>query len=134
MIRSPFPELNTDFARNLILDNYRVIFVATIIVTSCLLLYPVLWGESSVIPDDQLQEIVYVDRNSGETFLLRARSSPEYHPETGDPTLIPGMYCEKCQAWKPVGPLETLQTSRIVHQCPIHKIPLLREGPLPDDL
>ena len=116
------------------MTHYRLYFVLATIIGSGLLLYPVLVGGTSSIPDDQLQEIVYVDRDTGETFLLRARSSPETHPETGDPTLIPGMYCEKCRAWKPVGPFELLQTSRIVHKCPIHKTPLLREGPLPDDL
>jgi hypothetical protein len=114
--------------------NYRVYYALAAIMISGLLLYPVLVGGSSTVPDEQLQEIVYVDRETGEAFLLRARSSPEYHPETGDPTLIPGMYCEKCRAWKPVGPLEVLQASRVPHKCPIHKTPLLREGPLPDDL
>lgn len=104
------------------------------IVISGLLLYPVLVGGTTSVPDEQLQEIVYVDRDTGETFLLRARSSPETHPETGEPTLVPGMYCEKCRAWKPVGPLEMLQTTRIVPKCPIHKSALLRDGPLPDDL
>ena len=114
------------------MTNYRVYFALAALVISGLLLYPVLVGGSSVVPDELLQEIVYVDRESGEAFLLRARSSPEYHPETGEPTLIPGMYCDKCKAWKPVGPMEMLQTSQFVHKCPIHKTRLLREGPLPE--
>lgn len=94
--------------------------------------YPLFVGGSSEVPDELLQEMVYVDMKTGETFLLRARSSPEYHPETGEPTLVPGLYCEKCNAWKPVGSMEMLQTNRSAHRCPIHKIPLVREGPLPD--
>ena len=94
--------------------------------------FPLFVGGSSAVPDELLQEMVYVDTVTGEAFLLRARSSPETHPETGEPTLIPALYCEKCQAWKPVGSMEMLQTNRSAHNCPIHKIPLLREGPLPE--
>ena len=95
--------------------------------------YPVLFGSSKTVPDELLQEIVYVDKESGDVFLLPARSSPEVHPETGEPTLIPGMYCEKCNAWKPVGPMEMLQTSRVPLVCPLHKTPMSIEGPLPEN-
>jgi hypothetical protein len=98
------------------------------------LFYPLFVGGSSVVPDELLQEMVYVDIKSGDAFLLRARSSPEINPETGEPTLIPGLYCEKCNSWKPVGSMEMLQTNRSAHRCPIHKIPLLRDGPLPEPL
>ena len=96
------------------------------------LLYPLFGGGSSEVPDDQLQEMVYVDTLTGEAFLLRARTSPESHPETGDPTLIPGLYCKQCKAWKPVGSLEMLQTNKSARNCPIHKTPLSPEGPLPE--
>ena len=116
------------------MGHYRIPAIFAAIAVAGALVYPLLFGGSSGVPDEQLQEIVYVDRESGETFLLRARLSPEYHPETGEPTLIPGMYCEKCRAWKAAGPLEMLQTSRIQPKCSVHKTPLLREGPLPDEL
>ena len=103
-----------------------------IVVVGGLACYPALFGGSTTVPDELLQEIVYVDKDSGDVFLLRARSSPEIHPETGEPTLIPGMYCEKCRTWKPVGPMEMLQSSKVTRVCPIHKIPLSLEGPLPD--
>ena len=110
----------------------RLSLIVLALVVSGLLLYPILVGGSSAVPDKLLQEIVYVDRESGEVFLLRARSSPEFHPETGEQTLIPGMYCEKCKAWKAVGPLETLQSSKVPHKCRIHKIPLVKDGPIPE--
>lgn len=99
-------------------------------------LFAIIWpfGHSSVVPDEQLQEFVYVDTKTGDAFLLRARSSPEYNPVTGDPTLIPGLYCLKCGAWKAVGPLEMLQTTQAPHLCPIHKIALTLDGPLPEAL
>ena len=112
---------------------YLVIcLVAVAIGTS--VLYPILVPGSSAAPDSQLQEIVYIDTKSGELFLRRARTSPEINPDTGERTLIPGMYCAQCKAWKPVGPIETLQKNHSARNCPIHKTPLLREGPLPDEL
>ena len=112
--------------------NFRIPCTLVVVLVTGWLVYPVLFGGSGSVPDKLLQKIVYVDRKTGAAFLLPARYSPEIHPETGEATLIPGMYCEKCRAWKPVGPLETLQTSRTPRLCPTHKIPLLREGPLPD--
>ena len=110
----------------------RIVFSFAALCLGGRLAYPVLFGGSLAIPDDQLQEIVYVDTESGEAFLLRARNSPESHPETGESTLIPGMYCPQCQSWKPVGPLEILQTSRVPQRCPVHRTLMLRDGPLPD--
>jgi len=115
------------------MKSYRIFVVLVTAMIGTGLLYLSTSGGSPVVPDDQLQEIVYVDSKSGEAFLLRARSSPELHPETGEPTLIPGMYCEKCKAWKPVGSMEMIQTNRFARRCPIHKVPLLREGPLPEE-
>lgn len=103
-------------------------------VVAALACYPVLFGGSTTVPDELLQEFVYVDKDSGDVFLLRARSSPELNPETGEPTLVPGMYCEKCNAWKPVGPIEMLQTSRVPRVCPVHKTTLSLDGPLPEAL
>ena len=111
--------------------NKTSLAIAAVVVAG-LACYPVLFGGSTTVPDELLQEIVYVDKETGDVFLLRARSSPEIHPETGDPTLIPGMYCEKCNSWKPVGPIEMLQTSRVPRVCPTHKTPLSLEGPLPE--
>lgn len=96
------------------------------------LIYSVLFGGSSRVPDAKLQKIVFVDTVTGDEFLMPARSSTEVHPQTGERTLIPGMYCEKCQRWKPAAPLDVMQTSHAVYRCPIHRIPLVREGILPD--
>ncbi len=116
------------------MNNYRVYLAIAFVVIGLGSLYPILVGGSPSVSDQQLQEIVYVDRVTGKTFLHRARLSPKSNPETGGLTLIPGMYCEKCHAWKPVGSMEMLQTNRSVRRCPIHKTPLLREGPLPETL
>ncbi|WP_010585177.1 hypothetical protein [Schlesneria paludicola] len=110
----------------------RSILVLAILIAVMRIATPLLFSGAQPVREDQLQEIVYVDTKSGESFLLRARNSPEAHPGTGEPTLVPGMYCEKCQAWKPVGSMEQLQTGNGTRNCPVHKTPLVREGPLPE--
>ena len=112
----------------------RSSLVLAIVISMIWFAYPILVGGSPVIRDDQLQEVVYVDVKTGEAFLLRARNSPESHPGTGEPTLVPGMYCEKCNAWKPVGSMEQLQTNSAKRKCPVHKTLLIREGPRPERL
>lgn len=110
----------------------RSILVLVIVVAVVRIASPVVFSGAQPVREEQLQEIVYVDTKSGEAFLLRARNSPEAHPGTGEPTLVPGMYCEKCQAWKPVGSMEQLQTGRATRNCPVHKTPLIPDGPKPD--
>ncbi|HEY0983358.1 MULTISPECIES: hypothetical protein [unclassified Schlesneria] len=115
-------------------DKRVYIGTALVLLAGGAIYFARLFSSSSIIPDDQLQEFVYVDTKTGEAFLLRARASPEYNPETGEPTLIPGLYCDQCRAWRAVGPLEMLQTSQSRPRCPLHKCPLTQDGPLPDPL
>lgn len=95
-------------------------------------LYFLLHDASSGQTDDEPSEIVYVDTKSGATFLIASRSSPQENPETGERTLVPGMYCSECQAWKAVGPQDNRQIRRTTMKCPIHKIPLTSDVPDPD--
>ena|GEM_PF-2155167 len=118
------------------MNGKRVFLVLGLVVSlaGLWLIFPILVRRSSHIPESQLQEIVYVDVESGDAFLLRARTSRATNPVTGEQTLIPGMYCSECKAWKPVGSMEMLQTKRAVRNCPIHKTPLSQGGPTPDEL
>ena len=115
-----------------LLSIQKVSLVSAIVAVGLGLLYVFFAGGTTKVSDQQLQEVVYVDLKTGEAYLIYARSSPAVHPVSGEPTLVPGMYCDKCKAWKPVGSMEQLQTSRTVHKCPVHKIRLLREGPIPE--
>ena len=87
---------------------------------------------SGAVPDDEPPEVVYVDTKTGATFLIASKTSPDSNPETGEKTLVPGLYCSECQAWKAVGPVENRQLRRKTNNCPIHKIPLTNDGPDPD--
>lgn len=112
----------------------RPVMAVCAILATVGILYPLMSRGTLIVRDDQLQEIPYVDIKSGEAFLLVARTSVAEHPGTGEMTLVPGMYCEKCQSWKAAGPMDALQTHGAVRRCSIHKTPLVREGPLPDRL
>ena len=114
------------------MSNMRVYLVSGLMILLALALYPMFVGGSSNVPDQMLQLMVYVDEKTDEAFAVRARSSREPNPETGERTLIPGLYCEKCQKWKPVGPIEALQNGRSIRKCPIHKTILTKDGPLPE--
>ena len=112
-------------------DN-RTYLAGAAIILAAIAAYPMLVGGKTGVPDAQLQLMVYVDEKTEQPFMLRARSSREKHPETGERTLVPSLYCQKCKAWKPIGSMESLQNGRSARKCPIHKVDLVREGPLPE--
>ena len=96
------------------------------------LLYPALAGDwSRPVRDEDLQQFVFVCRDSGETFVLRAKHSPEIHPRTGQPTLMPGLYCEQCRQWRASPPLEVLQQNASASWCAKHRVPMTSNGPKP---
>ena len=80
------------------LRDYRMWLSLAALLIAGRMLYPALAGDRSPpVKDDELQQVVYVCRETGETFPLRAKASPEKHPRTGRLTLMPGLYCEKCR-------------------------------------
>jgi len=96
------------------------------------LLYPVLAGErSSRVREEERPEFVFVCRDSGETFMMRARNTVETHPRTGQPTLMPGLYCAQCQKWRASPPVSVLQQNPSASLCPTHRIPMSNDGPPP---
>jgi hypothetical protein len=96
------------------------------------LLYPVLAGERSApVREEERQTFVFVCRESGETFVMRAQNTVENHPRTGKPTLVPGLYCQQCQKWRASPPVEVLQQSPAASVCPIHKAAMTNTGPAP---
>lgn len=114
------------------MNDKRTYLAAAAIILAAIAMYPLLVGGKTGVSDAQLQQMVYVDEKTEQPFLLRARSSREKHPKTGELTLVPSLYCEKCKAWKPIGSIESLQNGRSTRKCPIHKVDLVREGPLPE--
>ena len=96
------------------------------------LIYPVIAGEPTwKVRESDRPELVFVCRESGEAFVLRAHSAIEKHPRTGQSTLKPGLYCDQCQKWRASPPLNVLQQNPSASLCPIHKSPMSKNGPVP---
>lgn len=112
--------------------EYRYYLITAAVIVAAFVVYPLLFRSSSVVADSQLQEMVFVDPESGKAFLIRAKTTPETNPDTGRQTLVPGLYCEKCAKWRPVGSMERLQAGQAMRKCPVHKIALTTDGPLPE--
>ena len=113
--------------------DYRIWLSIAGLLIAARMLYPAFAGDrSSPVRDSELQEIVYVCRETGEMFPLRAKASPEKHPRTGRFTLMPGLYCAKCRAWRASPALEVLQQNPSARLCPKDKSPMTIDGPPPE--
>jgi hypothetical protein len=88
---------------------------------------------SPLVTDDELPRIVFVCRSSQELFVGAARGTPAKHPQTGQPTLLPGWYCPKCKTWHAGPPSDAAARLPEKVLCPKTRAPLRREGPLPKD-
>lgn len=77
-------------------------------------------------------KVVFVDLESKQPVLAPPTGDvPAAHPETGRRTLMPGLYCEHCQAWHAAPPLEELQRNPEARKCPVCGGPQTAEGPVP---
>lgn len=95
-------------------------------------------GGCGRVEDNSSQRVtsVYVDRETLQAMeLARTEEAPAVNPQTGRRTLMPGLYCPQCKAWRPSPPLEVLQRDPQAHRCPKCQSPLTTDGPsLPADL
>jgi len=82
---------------------------------------------------DELPRMVFVCRESQELFVGPARATPAKHPATDRPTLMPGLYCAKCQTWHAGPPSDAAARAPEKVLCPKTRAVLLREGPMPKD-
>lgn len=115
------------------MNDFRVWLAGTALLVAGWLLYPSLAGDRfAPVRDEERPERVFVCRESGDVFVLRAQESVETHPRTGKTTLMPGLYCAQCGKWRASPPLAVLQQSESARQCPVHHVPLQCEGPLPN--
>lgn len=113
--------------------DYRIWLSIAGLLIAGRMLYPVFAGDhSSPVREEELREMVHICRESGETFVLRATTSPEKHPHTGKMTLMPGLYCAKCREWRAAPPLDVLHQNPSARLCPKDKTPMTIEGPQPE--
>jgi len=75
---------------------------------------------------------VFVTRDNSEIYLLPEQPAPARHPNTGSATLMPGLFCERCQNWQAAPPQELWNKMPNGIRCKKCKHPLKPEGPLPE--
>lgn len=90
-------------------------------------------GGAASPPADPLDgQIVFVDTVTRKTYIGQPTEMlPAVHPETGRRTLMPGLYCAKCQAWHPAPPLEVRQREPKSLRCPKSGDLMTPDGPPP---
>ena len=75
--------------------------------------------------------VVYLCRETNEIVTARPQPTPAVNPRTGRPTLVRGLYCDKCRKWRPIPPPEVYSGNPLSCPCPRHKQPMSPNGPLP---
>ena len=83
-------------------------------------------------PDPPANQMVYFDRATKKAVVYHvSHEMPVIHPDTGQPTLVPAMYCSQCQSWFPAPPIEVRQRNPKAVVCP-KRHALTPDGPWPD--
>lgn len=76
--------------------------------------------------------MVFVDLKTKEPVIdLATTDVPAVNPDTGERTLMPGLYCTECQRWHPTPAYDKLQRSPGAGRCPTDGAPLTSDGPWP---
>jgi hypothetical protein len=77
------------------------------------------------------RKMVFVCTKTGAAVVADKQQAPAVNPETGQRTLMPGLYCPKCKKWYPSPPLDVLQRNPNSARCPKTGEPLTADGPWP---
>lgn len=117
-----------------LMRDYRIWLAIGGLLLAGKLIYPALAGDRYQVREQDHQNFVFVDKESGDTFILRVKNPIETNPVTGRQTLAPGLYCPQCQKWRASPPMEVLQQNPSASICPTHKIPMSGDGPVPTNL
>jgi hypothetical protein len=84
------------------------------------------------VPSPAPQTVLF-DRASRQAIVVEAVAEfPALHPQTGQPTLVPAMYCSQCAAWRPVPPPEEVNRMKTALKCSKCRGPLVTTGPFPN--
>lgn len=113
------------------IGGYRLWLSLALLLIAGRLLFPAFSGVRLLqSQNDERQEVIYVCSETGAAFSLRSKASPEKNPETGRLTLLPGLYCETCHAWKSCPSWQILQHNPSARICSMHKTLMTFNGPL----
>lgn len=84
------------------------------------------------VPAETPQTVMF-DKASKKAIVAPAATEyPAIHPQTGAPTLLPAMYCAKCDAWRPVPPPEEVNHMQVELKCSKCRGALATSGPFPE--
>ena len=101
------------------------------LMTGALLVGTVFWFASRGGATSGDNKIVYVSSETGRVVAGPAQPIPAVDPETGKPTLLPGVYCPECRRWYAAPPPDHSPGNPKALTCRIHNVPMTTEGPLP---
>lgn len=88
-------------------------------------------GESD---DGTAGRMVFVDTQTMAAMVQPVSDTfPSVNPLTGQPTLMPGLYCSSCRKWYPVPPPDQINRRPDGALCPKTRTLLIADGPWPDD-
>lgn len=107
--------------------NYYMVLLACVVV--------LVSGCNSSEPEvsEQLAWKVAFDQKSKQAFAVDSTASlPVTNPENSKSQLLPAWYCEACQKWYPVPPLEQINRSQGAGVCPKDGNALSPNGPRPE--
>ena len=104
-------------------------------ILSALMLVMVAFGcGAEDVANDVKTRMVYVDTESREAVVTeKSNTVPVINPSTGKRTLMPGLYCSKCEKWYPAPPPERINSVPGAGLCPETQNPLSADGPWPTD-
>ena len=89
--------------------DIRIWFSAGAILVATYLIGSQFYGKPR--PDfriEDLPQIRYVCKKSGEVFTLPLMGDVHENPKTGEPTLVPAVYDKRRKKWRPGPPLEMM--------------------------
>ena len=77
-------------------------------------------------------QMVYVNTQDQEAVVSAVASEfPARHPNTGERTLMPALYCAKCLAWRAVPPAVQINRSPGATECQACQTMMSIDGPWP---
>ena len=114
-----------------LLPNFKQFPPTLLLSAHCIFLILLsLSGCSSNTAANEQQTVVYVCEETKTLIEAPQQPTPAEHPETGQPTLLRALYCQKCKKWHAVPPTDVYPRDPLSYACPRHKTSMSAEGPM----
>lgn len=89
-------------------------------------------SDAPTVESNATTRMVYVDIETKRAVVGDARDDvPAVNAATGRRTLMPGLYCPQCRAWRPTPPLDVAQRTPAALRCPQCGTQMTADGPWP---